>query len=59
MSLAALKHDTVGKPSGVMGKTPAGELEENAMADERECLRQEGQVGCAFTDVTLKQMESC
>jgi hypothetical protein len=59
VSLEALVHRRVGRPNALMGKTPAGELEENAMADERECLRQEGQAGCTSTDVTLKQMESC
>jgi hypothetical protein len=40
------------------GKVQAGELGENTMAFQRDCLRQDGQAGGAPTDVTLKQMES-
>jgi len=44
-------------PSG--GEMPPGELENNTMAPQRECLKQDGQANCAPLDVTSKQMESC
>ena len=41
------------------GQIPEGEPEENTMALQRDCLQQDGQVGCAPLDATPKQMESC